>query len=173
MREEMNRAGALEVLMPTIQPAELWQESGRWERVRAGAAALQGSRTSAIYCYGPTHEEVITDIARRELQQLPAAARQLLPDPDQVPRRDPPALRRDARARVHHEGRVLVPHRRGVAARELPRDVRRLHAHLHAPAACSSAPSRADSGSIGGTTSQEFHVLADSGEDAIVLLRWR
>ena len=73
IREEMDRAGALEVLMPTIQPAELWQESGRWQQYGPELLRLQ-DRHERPYCYGPTHEEVITDIARRELRsyrQLP------------------------------------------------------------------------------------------------------
>src|SRR5208337_2683285 len=73
IREEMDRAGALEVLMPTIQPAELWQESGRWEQFGPELLRLK-DRHERNYVYGPTHEEVITDIARRELKsyrQLP------------------------------------------------------------------------------------------------------
>src|SRR5215510_2034212 len=73
VRDEMNRAGALEVLMPTIQPAELWQESGRWEQYGPELLRLK-DRHDRPFCYGPTHEEVITDIARRELRsyrQLP------------------------------------------------------------------------------------------------------
>ncbi len=73
IREEMNRAGALELLMPTIQPAELWQESGRWDQFGPELLRLK-DRHERSFVYGPTHEEVITDIARRELQsyrQLP------------------------------------------------------------------------------------------------------
>ena len=73
VREEMDRAGALEVLMPAVQPAELWQESGRWDKY--GSLLLRMSdRHDRDFCFGPTHEEVITDIARRELRsykQLP------------------------------------------------------------------------------------------------------
>src|SRR3954469_13867565 len=75
VREEMNRAGALELLMPAIQPAELWQETGRWERIGAEGLLLRlKDRHDNDYCVGPTHEEVITDVARRELKsyrQLP------------------------------------------------------------------------------------------------------
>ena len=73
IREEMDRAGGLEVLMPTIQPAELWQESGRWEQYGPELLRLK-DRHDRAFVYGPTHEEVITDIARRELRtyrQLP------------------------------------------------------------------------------------------------------
>jgi prolyl-tRNA synthetase len=73
IREEMNRAGALEVLMPAVQPAELWQESGRWDKYGHLLLRMR-DRHNRDYCFGPTHEEVITDIARRELRsykQLP------------------------------------------------------------------------------------------------------
>src|SRR5210317_851131 len=73
VREEMDRAGALEVLMPAVQPAELWQETGRWEKYGNLLLRMQ-DRHQREYCFGPTHEEVITDIARRELRsykQLP------------------------------------------------------------------------------------------------------
>ncbi|MDE0250322.1 MAG: proline--tRNA ligase, partial [Gammaproteobacteria bacterium] len=73
VREEMNRSGAVEVLMPSIQPSELWEESGRWDQFGPELLRIQ-DRHTRDYCYGPTHEEVITDIARRELRsyrQLP------------------------------------------------------------------------------------------------------
>ena len=110
VREEMNRAGAIELLMPAVQPAELWQETGRWEVFGPQMLKIK-DRHERDFCFGPTHEEVITDIARREIKQLPAIAGQLLPDPDQVPRRDPPAFRRHARARVPDEGRLFLPRR--------------------------------------------------------------
>ena len=117
--------------MPVIQPAELWQETGRWDKMGPQHAAPQGPPRARLRgrpdARGGDH--------RHRAQgdpQLPPAAGQLLPDPDQVPRRDPAALRRDARARVHHEGRVLVRRRRGRHAASLPGDVRRLRAHLHA-----------------------------------------
>ena len=73
VREEMNRAGALELLMPAVQPAELWQESGRWEKFGPELLRLH-DRHEREFCVGPTHEEVITDIVRREIRsykQLP------------------------------------------------------------------------------------------------------
>jgi prolyl-tRNA synthetase len=73
VREEMNRAGAIELLMPTVQPAELWQESGRWEQFGPELLRFK-DRGERAFCYGPTHEVVITDLARRELKsyrQLP------------------------------------------------------------------------------------------------------
>ncbi len=109
IREEMDRAGALEVSMPVAQPAELWVESGRWDKFGPELLRFK-DRHDRDMVLGPTHEEVITDLARRELQELPPAAGQLLPDPDEVPRRDPPAIRRHARARIHHEGRVQLSH---------------------------------------------------------------
>src|SRR5262245_64782459 len=73
VREEMNRSGAIELLMPAVQPAELWQESGRWERFGKEMLKIK-DRHERDYCFGPTHEEVITDIARKEVRsyrQLP------------------------------------------------------------------------------------------------------
>ena len=117
--------------MPAVQPAELWQESGRWERF---GRRCSRSRTGMSAISARSH-------ARRSHHrhrpagdpQLPAAAGALLPDPDQVPRRDPAALRRHAGARVHHEGRLFVPRRlRGPGAR-VPQHVRHLHADLRTP----------------------------------------
>ncbi|MEY4932393.1 MAG: hypothetical protein RLZZ403_713, partial [Pseudomonadota bacterium] len=67
IREEMDRAGALELLMPTVQPAELWQESGRWDQFGPELLRIK-DRHDRLYCYGPTHEEVITEVARKELR---------------------------------------------------------------------------------------------------------
>ena len=111
VREEMDRAGALELIMPTVQPAELWKESGRWTKYGPELLRFK-DRHEREFVYGPTHEEVITDIARRELRsykQLPVNFYQI-----QSKFRDEirPALRRHARARIHHEGRLLLPHRR-------------------------------------------------------------
>ena len=85
VREEMDAAGALEVLMPAIQPAELWLESGRWEKYGPDLLRLK-DRHEREFCVGPTHEEVITDIARREIRSYKAASDQPLPNPDQVSR---------------------------------------------------------------------------------------
>ncbi len=85
VREEMDRAGALELVMPTLQPAELWKESGRWTKY--GPELLRFKvRHDREFCYGPTHEEVITDIARRELRSYKQLPRQFLSDPVQIPR---------------------------------------------------------------------------------------
>ena len=153
--------------MPAICPAELWQESGRWEHYGKELLRIK-DRNERDFCFGPTHEEVITDLVRRDVRSYRDLPHEPLPDPDQVPRRDPAALRADARARVHHEGRLLVPRR-----------PRRLRARV--PSTCSTPtrrifnrcgltyrPVEADTGAIGGSLSHEFQVLAESGEDAIV-----
>jgi prolyl-tRNA synthetase len=106
VREEMNRAGAIETTMPVVQPAELWQETGRFEKMGPELLRIK-DRHGRDFVIQPTSEEVVTDIARQEFE-LQAAAQELLPDPDQVPRRAPPALRPDARSRVHHEGRLFL-----------------------------------------------------------------
>jgi prolyl-tRNA synthetase len=88
VRTEMNRAGAIEILMPAVQPAELWEESGRWEYYGRELLRFK-DRHNHDACLAPTHEEVITDLVRREIhsyRQLPADAHQPVPDPNQVPR---------------------------------------------------------------------------------------
>ncbi|HZF25108.1 MAG TPA: proline--tRNA ligase, partial [Steroidobacteraceae bacterium] len=166
IREEMNRAGALEVLMPTIQPAELWQESGRWEQYGPELLRLV-DRHERPYCYGPTHEEVITDIARRELRsyrQLPVNFYQIQTKfRDEIrPRfgvmRAREFLMKDAYSFHMDEASLTTGYRAMYDA--YSRIFTRLKLRFRAV--------QADTGSIGGTTSQEFHVLADSGEDAIV-----
>ena len=115
IREEMNRAGAVELLMPVVQPAELWQETGRFDKMGPELLRVK-DRHDRDFVIQPTSEEVITDIARQELRSYRAAAEELLSHPDQVPRRAPAALRPDARPRVHDEGRLLLrPRRRGRA----------------------------------------------------------
>ena len=132
VREEMNRAGAIELLMPTIQPRELWEETGRWQKFGGQLLKIK-DRKEAEYCYAPTAEEVDHRFRPPGAGQLQAAAGQLLPDPDQVPRRDPPALRGDARARIPDEGRVFVPPDRCRPGRRIPQHARHLHPHLHPP----------------------------------------
>jgi prolyl-tRNA synthetase len=111
IREEMNRAGAVELLMPVVQPAELWQETGRFEKMGPELLRVK-DRHERDFIVQPTSEEVITDIARQEIRSYRQLPKQFLSYPDQVPRRAPPALRPDARARVHDEGRLLVRPRR-------------------------------------------------------------
>ena len=166
VREEMNRAGALEILMPTIQPAELWQESGRWEEYGPELLRIT-DRHERAYVYGPTHEEVVTDIARRELRsyrQLPVNFYQI-----QLKFRD------EIRPRfgVMRSREFIMKDAYSFHADEASLDegYRRMHdayQRIFTRCGLSFRAVHADSGSIGGTGSQEFHVLAASGEDAIV-----
>ncbi len=166
IREEMNRAGALELVMPVVQPAELWQETGRWEKMGPNMLRLK-DRHERDFVVGPDARGGDHRHRAQGDPQLPPAAGELLPDPDQVPRRDPPALRRDARARVRHEGRLLVRRRRGRHAALVPgRCTTPTRASSRAWASTFRAVD-ADTGAIGGNVSHEFQVLADAGEDAI------
>ena len=165
VREEMDRAGALELVMPTVQPAELWKESGRWTKYGPELLRFK-DRHEREFVYGPTHEEVITDIARRELRsykQLPVNFYQIQSKfRDEIRPRfgvmrarefimkdaysfhiDEPSLAQGYRAMFDAYTRIFT--RMGLKFRAV----------------------QADGGSIGGDVSQEFHVLADSGEDAI------
>jgi prolyl-tRNA synthetase len=165
VREEMDRAGAQELLMPMVQPAELWRESGRWDHFGPELLRLQ-DRHQRDFCLGPTHEEVITDLARRELKsykQLPVNWYQVQSKfRDEIRPRfgvmrsrefimkdaysfhlDPECLGRTYERMYEAYGRVC--RRLGLAYRAV----------------------EADTGSIGGSLSHEFHVLAESGEDAI------
>jgi len=165
VREEMDRAGALEVAMPAVQPAELWRETGRWDKY--GHLLLRMTdRHDRDFCFGPTHEEVITDIARRELRsykQLPVNFYQVqVKFRDEIrPRfgvmRAREFIMKDAYSfdtdqagleesyRKMHDAYVAIFERLGLGFRVVD----------------------ADSGEIGGSRSQEFMVLADSGEDGI------
>lgn len=165
VREEMNRAGALELLMPAVQPAELWQESGRWEQY--GALLLRMSdRHDRDYCFGPTHEEVITDIARRDLRsykQLPVNFYQI-----QTKFRD--EIRPRFGVMRAREFIMKDAYSFDLDAAGLEASYQRMHAAYSAIFERLGLRFRivnADSGEIGGNRSQEFHVLADSGEDAI------
>ncbi len=165
IREEMNRAGALELLMPTIQPAELWQESGRWTQY--GPELLRVSdRHQRIFCYGPTHEEVITDIARRELRsykQLPVNFYQL-----QTKFRDEIRPRFGVmRAREFLMKDAYSFHPDPQSLQEGYDKMHEAYTRIFTRMQLKFRAVDADSGSIGGNHSQEFHVLADSGEDAI------
>ncbi len=165
IREEMDRAGALELLMPAVQPAELWQESGRWEQY--GPLLLRMTdRHDRDYCFGPTHEEVITDIARRELRsykQLPVNFYQI-----QTKFRDEIRPRfgvMRAREFIMKDAYSFDIDQAGLDA-----SYGRMHAAYTAIFERLGLKFRvvdADSGEIGGSRSQEFHVLAESGEDVI------
>ena len=107
VREEQDAAGAQEMLMPTIQPAELWRESGRYDDYGKEMLRIR-DRHERDMLYGPTNEEMITDLFRQSVQVLPRAAADPLPHPVEVPRRGAAALRRHARARVPDEGRLFA-----------------------------------------------------------------
>jgi prolyl-tRNA synthetase len=165
VREEMNRAGALELLMPAVQPAELWQESGRWEQY--GPELLRfHDRHQREFCFGPTHEEIITDIARREIRsykQLPVNYYQIQTKfRDEIrPRfgimRAREFLMKDAYS--FHIDQASLEQTYQVMFDTYCRIFTRLDLEFR--------PVQADSGAIGGSVSHEFHVLAESGEDAI------
>ena len=166
VREEMNRAGALELCMPTIQPAELWMESGRWSKYGPELLRLK-DRHDREFLYGPTHEEVITDIARRELRsykQLPVNFYQIQSKfRDEIrPRfgvmRAREFLMKDAYSFDTNEAGLAEGYRLMYEA----------YSRIFTRMGLKFRAVQADGGSIGGDTSQEFHVLADSGEDAIV-----
>jgi len=167
IREEMNRAGALELLMPAVQPAELWQESRRWEQYGPELLRLK-DRHERDFVIGPTHEEVITDLARRELKsyrQLPVNFYQIqMKFRDEIrPRfgvmRGREFLMKDAYS-FHADAASLAE---GYAA------MKSAYTRIFTRMGLEFRAVRADTGSIGGSASEEFQVLADSGEDAIAV----
>ncbi|MFA7270968.1 MAG: proline--tRNA ligase [Sterolibacterium sp.] len=165
IREEMNRAGAVELLMPAVVPAELWQETGRWEMYGPELLRFK-DRHQRDFVIGPTHEEVITDVARREIRsyrQLPLHLYQI-----QTKFRD------EIRPRFGvMRGREFLM-KDGYSFHASFEDLQREYLNMHdtytrifTRLGLSFRAVAADTGSIGGTGSHEFHVLADSGEDAI------
>ncbi len=120
VREEMNAAGAIELLMPAVQPAELWQESRRWGEYGPELLRFK-DRHQRDFCLGPTHEEVVSDVVRREVKSYRQLPLNLYQIQIKVPRRNPAPLRSDARARVHHEGRLFVSRGQGEPRCDLPR----------------------------------------------------
>src|SRR5262245_5840075 len=165
VREEMNRAGAQEILMPVISPAELWQESGRWQKYGPELLRLK-DRHEREFCFGPTHEEVVTDIVRREVRsyrQLPLNLYQI-----QVKFRD------EVRPRFGlMRGREFLM-KDGYSFHTSAEDCRReyenmfqAYSRVFERCGLRFRPVEADTGAIGGSLSHEFQVLADSGEDAI------
>ena len=165
VREEMNRAGAIEMQMPSIQPRELWEETGRWEKFGGQLLKIK-DRKQAEYCYGPTHEEVVTDFARNELhsyKQLPINFYQI-----QTKFRDEIRPRFGVmRAREFLMKDAYSFH---LTAECLQHEYENMHAaytRIFTRLGLRFRAVKADSGAIGGDASQEFHVLADSGEDAI------
>lgn len=165
VRREMNKAGALELVMPAVQPAELWQESGRWDEYGPLLLRMQ-DRHQREYCFGPTHEEVITDIARRELKsyrQLPVNFYQI-----QTKFRD--EIRPRFGVMRAREFIMKDAYSFDIDPPAMEKSYQKMHAAYSAIFESLGLKFRvvdADSGEIGGSRSQEFHVLADSGEDAI------
>lgn len=164
-REEMEKAGALEVLMPTLQPAELWQETGRWEQYGPELARLK-DRHERDFCLGPTHEEIITDLARNELKsykQLPITFYQI-----QTKIRDEIRPRFGVmRSREFIMKDAYSFHLDQASLQETYDVMYRAYSNIFNKFGLKFRAVIADSGSIGGAVSHEFHVLADSGEDAI------
>ncbi len=165
VREEMNKSGAVEVLMPAIQPAELWQETGRWDVFGPQMLKIK-DRHQHDFCFGPTHEEIITDIARREIKsyrQLPLNFYQIQTKfRDEIrPRfgvmRAREFMMKDAYSFHTDENSLMQTYQ--LMHETYSRIFTRLGLKFRAVAA--------DTGAIGGSGSHEFHVLADSGEDAI------
>ena len=166
VREEMDRSGAQELLMPAVQPAELWRESGRWDEY-GGELLRMNDRHGREFCFGPTHEEVITDLISNELKsykQLPANFFQI-----QTKFRDERRPRFGVmRAREFIMKDAYSFH---ISAQSLDQTYQLMHRTYCAifdRLGLDYRPVQADSGTIGGSGSQEFHALASSGEDAIV-----
>jgi len=165
VREEMDRSGGLEVLMPAVQPSELWQESGRWEQYGPELLRLK-DRHDREFCFGPTHEEIITDLARKELssyKQLPITYYQV-----QTKFRDEVRPRFGVmRAREFVMKDAYSFHTNQDSLQQTYDVMYQTYSSIFTRLGLEFRAVLADSGSIGGNSSHEFHVLADSGEDAI------
>lgn len=166
VREEMNRAGAIELLMPSVQPAELWQESKRWEQYGKELLRFK-DRKDAEFCLGPTHEEVITDLVRREVKSY----RQLPLNLYQVQSK----FRDEIRPRFGlMRGREFImkdAYSFDVSSEAADTSYDKMYQayrRIFQRCGLKFRAVEADTGSIGGSSSHEFMVLADSGEDAIV-----
>lgn len=165
VREELNAAGAQEVLMPATQPAELWKESGRWEQYGPELLRIK-DRHDRDFCFGPTHEEVITDMVRNELRsykQLPANFYQI-----QTKFRDEIRPRFGVmRSREFLMKDAYSFHIDEASLAETYQEMHACYCKIFDRIGLDYRPVQADTGSIGGNASHEFHVLADSGEDDI------
>ncbi len=165
VREEMNRAGGIEVLMPTIQPSELWQESGRWEQYGPELLRMK-DRKGTEFCFGPTHEEIITEYARKELKsykELPVNFYQI-----QTKFRDEVRPRFGVmRSREFIMKDAYSFHLTQQSLQDTYDIMFKTYCRIFDRLGMDYRPVLADTGSIGGSASHEFHVLADSGEDAI------
>ena len=166
VREEMDRAGAIEILMPTIQPKELWEESGRWEKFGDQLLKIK-DRKEQEFCYAPTAEEVITDFARNELKsykQLPVNFYQI-----QTKFRDEIRPRFGVmRAREFLMKDAYSFHLSQESLAETYEAMYQAYSRIFTRLGLKFRAVQADTGAIGGNASHEFQVLADSGEDAIV-----
>lgn len=165
VREEMNRAGVQEVLMPVTQPAELWEESGRWEQYGPELLRIK-DRHGRSFCLGPTHEEVITDLVRNELRsykQLPASFYQI-----QTKFRDEIRPRFGImRSREFLMKDAYSFHISQESLQQTYEVMYQAYSAIFQRMGLDFRPVLADTGSIGGSHSHEFHVLAESGEDDI------
>ena len=166
VREEMNKSGAQEVLMPAVQPAELWEESGRWTQY-GGELLRMKDRHGRDFCFGPTHEEVITDLIRNEIssyKELPANFYQV-----QTKFRDERRPRFGVmRAREFLMKDAYSFHLNAESLNETYELMHRTYCAIFDRFGLDYRAVQADSGAIGGSASHEFHVLASSGEDDIV-----
>ena len=166
VREEMNRAGALEVLMPTVQPSELWVESGRWKQYGPELLRLK-DRKGSEFCLGPTHEEVITDLVRRDVRSY----RQLPMNLYQIQGKFRDELR--PRGGLMRGREFIMKDAYSFdatfeAARVSYDKMHEAYRRIFTRCGLDFRVVEADSGNIGGSVSQEFQVLADTGEDSIV-----
>ncbi|WP_273152545.1 proline--tRNA ligase [Methylophaga thiooxydans] len=165
IRDEMDKAGAQEVLMPSVQPSELWQESQRWEKYGPELLRIT-DRHQREFCYGPTHEEVITDLVRQEIRsykQLPINFYQI-----QTKFRDEIRPRFGLmRAREFLMKDAYSFHLDQASLQQTYDDMFAAYSRIFSRIGLDFRPVQADTGSIGGNASHEFHVLASSGEDAI------
>ncbi|MGA9665183.1 MAG: proline--tRNA ligase [Gallionella sp.] len=165
VREEMDRSGGIELLMPAVQPAELWQETGRWEVFGPQMLKIK-DRHGNDFCFGPTHEEVITDIARREIRsyrQLPVNFYQI-----QTKFRDEVRPRFGVmRAREFLMKDAYSFHADYASLEQTYRVMHDTYSRIFTRLGLKFRAVAADTGAIGGSGSHEFHVLADSGEDAL------
>ena len=166
VREEMNRAGAIEMLMPSIQPRELWEETGRWQKFGGQLLKIK-DRKEQEFCYGPTHEEVVTDFARNELKsykQLPINFYQI-----QTKFRDEIRPRFGVmRAREFLMKDAYSFHLSQESLGETYAAMYQAYTRIFTRLGLEFRAVQADTGAIGGNASHEFQVLADSGEDALI-----
>ena len=165
IREEMDRCGAIELLMPVVQPAELWKETARWDKFGSLMIRMK-DRYERDFCFGPTHEEVITDIVRREIKsyrQLPLTLYQI-----QTKFRDEIRPRFGVmRAREFLMKDAYSFHADNASLEETYNVMHNTYTKIFSRLGLNFRAVEADSGAIGGSSSHEFHVLADSGEDRI------